>query len=155
MKPAWDQLGDEYAGSSSVLIGDADCTDSGEELCSKYEVKGYPTIKYFVDGDADGQDYQGGRDYDSLKAHVEENLEVKCDVNEPSSCTEKEKGYIEKMRGKTPEEREAQLARLEKMKGGSMKPELKAWLVQRSRILVGLGAGGDGDEDEDGAADEF
>jgi hypothetical protein len=38
MKPAWDQLGDEFAGSSSVLIGDVDCTADGEELCSKFEV---------------------------------------------------------------------------------------------------------------------
>lgn len=38
MKPAWDQLGDEFAGSSSVVIGDVDCTADGEELCSKFEV---------------------------------------------------------------------------------------------------------------------
>ena len=52
MKPAWDQLGDEYESSGSVVIGDADCTaassswagswvraeggvDSGEELRAK------------------------------------------------------------------------------------------------------------------------
>jgi len=40
MKPAWDQLGDEFAGSSSVLIGDADCTGTGEELCSTFGIKG-------------------------------------------------------------------------------------------------------------------
>jgi len=33
MKPDWDELGAEYAGSNSVLIGDVDCTASGEELC--------------------------------------------------------------------------------------------------------------------------
>jgi protein disulfide-isomerase A6 len=31
MKPAWDELGDVYASSSSVLIGDVDCTDSESE----------------------------------------------------------------------------------------------------------------------------
>ncbi|MGK3742570.1 MAG: hypothetical protein ACI90V_009426, partial [Bacillariaceae sp.] len=40
MKPAWDQLGDEFAGSSSVVIGDADCTASGEELCQTFGIKG-------------------------------------------------------------------------------------------------------------------
>ena len=40
MKPAWDQLGDEFAGSSSVVIGDADCTASGEEICQTFGIKG-------------------------------------------------------------------------------------------------------------------
>jgi hypothetical protein len=40
MKPAWDKLGDEFAASSSVLIGDVDCTASGEELCTKFEIRG-------------------------------------------------------------------------------------------------------------------
>ena len=30
MKPDWDKLGMEYKDSSSVLIGDADCSDSRE-----------------------------------------------------------------------------------------------------------------------------
>jgi hypothetical protein len=32
MKPAWDELGAEFAGSSAVLIGDVDCeADTGKE----------------------------------------------------------------------------------------------------------------------------
>ena len=71
MKPAWDQLGDEFKSSKTVLIGDVDCTVE-KDLCGKYGVRGYPTIKYFKDGDEDGQDYQGGRDYASLKKFVED-----------------------------------------------------------------------------------
>eukprot|EP00544_Gedaniella_sp_CCMP2646_P003235 CAMPEP_0202506998 /NCGR_PEP_ID=MMETSP1361-20130828/51490_1 /ASSEMBLY_ACC=CAM_ASM_000849 /TAXON_ID=210615 /ORGANISM="Staurosira complex sp., Strain CCMP2646" /LENGTH=146 /DNA_ID=CAMNT_0049141089 /DNA_START=164 /DNA_END=604 /DNA_ORIENTATION=+ len=140
MKPAWDQLGDEFAGSSSVLIGDVDCTADGEELCSKFEVRGYPTIKYFTDGDVDGQDYQGGRDFDSLKQFVEENLEAKCNVNDLENCSEKEKSYIEKMKQKSQEDIKNQLDRLEGMKGESMKAELKRWLNQRLAILKELSA---------------
>jgi len=143
MKPAWDQLGDEYAGSSSVLIGDVDCTAEGKDLCEKFEIRGYPTIKYFVDGDAEGKDYQGGRDFDSLKQHVDENLLVKCVVSDTKDCSEKEKDYIEKMKSKPSEEVIKQLKRLDGMKGGSMKPELKQWLNQRLRILQQLGGTGD------------
>jgi len=145
MAPAWNSLGDDYAASSSVLIGDADCTADAKELCEKFEVRGYPTIKYFKDGDVwEGEQYSGGRDYDSLKKFVEENLEIKCDVNAPDEgCTDKEKSYIEKMKGKSAEDRKKQLDRLESMKDGKMKPELKQWLVQRMRILKGLGAGDD------------
>ena len=73
MKPAWDQLGDEYEGSS-VVVGDVDCTeDKNRDLCSKYGVSGYPTIKYMnIDTeDATGESYNGGRDFDSLKSFVE------------------------------------------------------------------------------------
>ena len=40
MKPAWDQLGDEYAASSSVVIADVDCTAEGEDLCQEFGVQG-------------------------------------------------------------------------------------------------------------------
>ena len=97
-----------------------------------------PTIKYFVDGDEQGEDYQGGRDFDSLKSFVEETLEIKCDVNKPDECSDKEKGYIEKMKAKSSEDRQAQIKRLEGMAGDSMKAELKAWLRQRLWILKSL-----------------
>mmetsp|Transcript_26062 Transcript_26062/g.39447 ORF Transcript_26062/g.39447 Transcript_26062/m.39447 type:complete len:144 (-) Transcript_26062:317-748(-) len=139
MKADWDKLGDEFAGSSSVLIGDADCTESAQALCEKFEIRGYPTIKYFKDGDmTEGQDYQGGRDFDSLKQFVDDELAAKCDVNDPSECTDKEKGYIDKMKAKSADERKAQKERLAKMTGSSMKAELKQWLNQRLNILKGL-----------------
>jgi len=145
MKPDWDRLGSEYA-DSSVLIGDVDCTAEGESLCEKFEVRGYPTIKYFKDGDENGEDYQGGRDYASLKKLVEDELEVKCNVNDPSECSEKERGYIEKMKVKTAEERASQLARLDGMTEGKMKAELRQWLGQRIRILKQLDEGQGDDE---------
>ena len=145
MKPAWDQLGDEFAASSSVVIGDADCTDSGKEMCEKFGIQGYPTIKYFKDGDDKGEDYQGGRDFDSLSAFVSENLVKMCDVESLENCSDKEKGYVEKMKGKTSEDRTKQIDRLTGMKGDSMKAELKQWLNQRLNILQQLEGGGDGD----------
>lgn len=138
MKPAWDQLGDEYADSSSVVIGDADCTASGESLCQDVGVQGYPTIKYYKDGSSEGEDYQGGRDYDSLKKFVSEELEVLCDVGTGAECTDKENAYIAKMKAKDADDIKKQLERLNKMKASSMKAELKKWLNQRLRILKHL-----------------
>lgn len=138
MKPAWDSLGDEFADSSSVLIADVDCTAEGQELCEKNGVQGYPTIKYFKDGDTEeGEDYQMGRDFDTLKSFVEENLLVKCLVTDPigSGCNEKEVGYIDKMRGKSEDERTKQLTRLEGMKDQTMAPSNKKWLMQRLGVL--------------------
>ncbi|KAI2493554.1 hypothetical protein MHU86_20983 [Fragilaria crotonensis] len=138
IKPAWDQLGAEYAGSSSVLIGDVDCTDSGDSLCQKFGVQGYPTLKFFKDGNLEGEDYTSGRDFDSLKTFVSEELEVKCNVKDPSLCSDKEKAFIEKMKAESAEARKKQIDRLSKLKGSSMKAELKRWLNQRLNILTGL-----------------
>jgi len=135
MKPDWDRLGETYAGSSSVLIGDADCTDMAKDLCEEQGVQGYPTVKYFVDGSTEGQKYSGARDYDSLLKFVQENLEIKCDVKNPEACTDKEKDYIEKMKAKSSDERVKQIKRLEGMASDPMKAELKAWLRQRLHIL--------------------
>ena len=51
---------------------------------------------------------------------------------------EGEKEFITKWLEKPAADIEAQLTRLNGMKGGSMKPELKKWLVQRINILKQL-----------------
>jgi hypothetical protein len=140
MKPAWDQLGDEYAGSN-VLIGDVDCTEEdGKALCEDHSIQGYPTIKYMVDG-GDPQDYNGGRDFDSLKQFVEGTLEVMCDITTLAQCSDKETAYITKMKSKGADAIIAEKERLTKMKGSSMKTDLKRWLGQRLRILSALPGG--------------
>jgi len=133
MKPDWDKLGTEYAGRDDVIIGDADCTASGQSLCQDKGVQGYPTIKYY---DAEGEhDYNGGRSFDDLKKHVEDNLVQKCLLEDQSGCNEKEVKYIKKQEAKSAEDRAKQVARLEKMKAGKMKPDLRKWLNQRLAIL--------------------
>lgn len=84
--------------------------------------------------------YEGPRDYDALKRHVVDHLQVFCDVEDPKDCSDKEKAYIEKMKTKAAEEIEKQYARLDGMKGDTMKSELKQWLHQRLNILKGLKA---------------
>jgi len=138
MKPAWDQLMDEFDSSSSVVVGDVDCTVE-TDLCSDYDVSGYPTIKYFTpETDEKGDSYNGGRDFDALKAHVVDNLEVKCQADSGEGCTDKEKGYIEKMKAKGADDIQKQFDRLDGMKSGKMAKEQKQWLMQRYNILTQL-----------------
>jgi len=137
MKPAFDQLGDEYADSSSVLIADADCTAGASDLCQKHGVNGYPTIKYFMQGE-EPQDYQGGRDFESLNTFVKDKLQKLCTVAAPADCSEKENGFIAKNKDKSADDIAKSLARLEGMKGKSMAPDLKKWLNQRINILKQL-----------------
>jgi thioredoxin-like negative regulator of GroEL len=135
MKAAWEQLGDEYAGSSSVVVGDVDCTVE-TELSTEHGVSGYPTIKYWKDGES--KDYSGGRSLDDLTKFVKDNLEAVCDVKEPKDCDEKENKYIAKMNTKSADDIKKQLDRLNGMKGDSMKAELKQWLHKRINILKQL-----------------
>eukprot|EP00560_Eucampia_antarctica_P009832 CAMPEP_0197831268 /NCGR_PEP_ID=MMETSP1437-20131217/8816_1 /TAXON_ID=49252 ORGANISM="Eucampia antarctica, Strain CCMP1452" /NCGR_SAMPLE_ID=MMETSP1437 /ASSEMBLY_ACC=CAM_ASM_001096 /LENGTH=128 /DNA_ID=CAMNT_0043434123 /DNA_START=230 /DNA_END=613 /DNA_ORIENTATION=- len=128
MKPDWDKLALEFEGSASVLVADVDCTTEGEDVCSRFGVSGYPTIKtFFADGE-EPEDYKGGRDYASLVNHVEENLLIACLISDPDNgCSDKEKAYIEKMSSKSKVDVVSQLDRLSGMKNQSMKKELKGW----------------------------
>jgi protein disulfide-isomerase A6 len=94
MKPAWNQLGDAFQNSKTVIIGDVDCTVE-KDLCSKYGVRGYPTIKYFTGATAaDGDKYEGGRDFDALKNFADENLGPSCSVDAKDLCSDEQLAII-------------------------------------------------------------
>lgn len=89
MKPAWDKLMKDFKGNPNALVADVDCTAAGEPLCQKNGVRGYPSIKH---GDPNSlQDYQGGRDYDSLKNFADNNLGPKCGAENLDLCKGKVK----------------------------------------------------------------
>ena len=112
MKPDWDALGDEYADSKTVIIGDVDCTAAGKPLCDKYGVRGYPTIKYFNPPDEDGEDYKGGRDLAALKKFVETELGPGCSADTKENCSAEQLKDLEKYMSMDATERETQLTSL-------------------------------------------
>mmetsp|Transcript_50273 Transcript_50273/g.126196 ORF Transcript_50273/g.126196 Transcript_50273/m.126196 type:complete len:124 (-) Transcript_50273:37-408(-) len=61
LAPTWDELAKSASGFGVAKV---DCTEH-RDLCSKFEVRGYPTIKLFVDGEH-SEDYRGARDEASL-----------------------------------------------------------------------------------------
>lgn len=94
MAPDWNRLMEEYDGHATKLVGDVDCTAEGKPLCDANGVRGYPTLKY---GDpSDLQDYQGARDFDSLKKHVEDNVVPLCSPANLDLCDDEKKAEIEK-----------------------------------------------------------
>ena len=94
MKPDWDKLMEEFKDSKTQGIFDVDCTAEGKPLCDANGVKGFPTLKW---GEAsDLQDYQGARDYDSLKKHAEENLKPMCSPSNIDLCDDGKKKEIKK-----------------------------------------------------------
>lgn len=105
MKPDWDKLGDDFKGSKTVLIGDVDCTVE-KDLCSKYGVRGYPTIKTFT-GNPDGDAYEGGRTYEDMKKFADESLGPSCSNDNIDLCDGPSKKILDKYNAMTAKERKA------------------------------------------------
>jgi len=107
MKPAWDQLGSEFSGSSLVVVGDVDCTEHND-LCGEHGVQGFPTIKYFLGGEA--EDYEGGRGFDELKSFVEANLlSPPCDSLNKDKCAAEDLPKLEAAMALSDEERKTKI----------------------------------------------
>ena len=51
---------DKFSDELMVAFGAVDCTKQ-QDLCANYDVKGYPTLKYFSYFDKIVEDYSGGR----------------------------------------------------------------------------------------------
>jgi len=95
----------EFKDSSTVLVGDVDCTADGESLCQEVGVQGYPTIKH---GDpSDLQDYQGGRSLDALKSFAKSNLGPQCGPKYLDLCDDAKKAEIAKFSAMSPDELDA------------------------------------------------
>eukprot|EP01063_Lacrimia_lanifica_P037089 TRINITY_DN751_c0_g3_i2.p3 TRINITY_DN751_c0_g3~~TRINITY_DN751_c0_g3_i2.p3 ORF type:complete len:191 (+),score=88.83 TRINITY_DN751_c0_g3_i2:51-623(+) len=137
MAPDYAKLGAEYEGSS-VLIGDVDATIESE-LGTRFQVQGYPTLKYFTQATgSEPQEYNSGRDLESMRNFVEENLAVKCNVETEEGCSQKEVDYIAKMKGKGADAIAKEHTRLTGMTGKSMKADLRQWWSARLAILSQL-----------------
>jgi len=69
LAPDWDQLGSTFAKEKGVVIAKVDC-DSHQEICGRFDVHGYPTLKWFPKGSILPEEYEGGRDLEELTNFV-------------------------------------------------------------------------------------
>ncbi|KAK9673290.1 hypothetical protein RND81_12G158000 [Saponaria officinalis] len=69
LAPEFEKLGASFKKAKSVLIGKVDCDDQ-KNLCGKYDVSGYPTLKWFPKGSLEPKKYEGPRTAEALAEFV-------------------------------------------------------------------------------------
>lgn len=70
LEPTWNELATSLEYDPSVSISKIDCTQH-RPICQEFEVKGYPTLLWIVDGKK-VEKYSGARSLDAFKAFIEE-----------------------------------------------------------------------------------
>jgi len=82
------------------VIVDVDCTtDDAKDLCSKYGVQGYPTLKYFSPTTSkEGDTYEDGRDLKSMNKFVKRTSKLPCAPDTGENCDKKDTAYLEEIK---------------------------------------------------------
>eukprot|EP00727_Mastigamoeba_balamuthi_P013430 m51a1_g871 putative protein disulfide isomerase (788) ;mRNA; f:831594-834424 len=75
LAPVYEKVSAAYAAEDSVVIAEVNC-DAEKDLCSKYEVTGFPTLKFFPKGNKAGSPYSGGRAIEDFVEFLNTNLNL-------------------------------------------------------------------------------
>ncbi|ETO11984.1 protein disulfide isomerase [Reticulomyxa filosa] len=80
LAPIYEELALAFAGETSVVIAKVDATTE-EEVASKYDIQGYPTLKWFAKDAKDPIDYDGGRSLDDFVEWVNDKAGTRRNVD--------------------------------------------------------------------------
>jgi len=84
LAPIWDQLAEAFTGKD-VIIAKVDA-DAHKELGSRFDVHGYPTLKYFGKGVTTSPEaYSGARELDDLANFVTDKTGIKSKIKKAAS----------------------------------------------------------------------
>jgi len=114
MQPDFDKLRKEFQDTPNVMIGQLDCTSDAQGTCGQHQVSGYPTIKTVVDGR--WGDYNGGRDFNSMKREVNSKMNPRpaCSLESKDACSPQAREILEMSEKMSKGERSAKIKEVEK-----------------------------------------
>jgi len=69
LAPDWESLAQNFESSKDIVIAKVDA-DAHKELGGRFDVHGFPTLKYFPKGSTTPEDYNGGRSLEELTTYV-------------------------------------------------------------------------------------
>lgn len=73
LAPIWEQLATDFANDDSVIIAKIDAEAANSKATAiAYDVKGYPTLKWFPAGSEKPESYEGGRTEEALVKFINE-----------------------------------------------------------------------------------
>lgn len=71
LAPKYDKLAEVFAGEKNIVIGKVDATQH-EALAARYDIGGYPTLKFFPAGSSEPESYEGSRELDGMVDFINE-----------------------------------------------------------------------------------
>lgn len=144
MEPDWDKLKKDYADTPNVVLGYCDCTANCKGKCGEHDVKGFPTIKVQIDGRI--EDYNGGRDYSSMKREIEKRMNPRpaCSLESKDACKPEDLKILEESEQMTKAERAAKIKSVDQEIKDSKKQikELEKNVIKLTESLDLIKAGG-------------
>lgn len=114
MKPAWNEFSKLHAKSTELLVGEVDCTAAGgEELCERFEVEGFPTLKFFEAGSSEAEEFDGDEmSVEGFQAYSRALLGPACSPSALGACSAEDRKVVESYRALSAEARVAEQDRL-------------------------------------------
>ena len=101
IRSSWDELTNYFSDHPDIIIGQVDCTRSADgkrnRLCDYLGIVLYPSMRY--GNPWEFKEYKDGRDLESLKSFVLENVKLLCSPSNMELCSEEERERIEKYLG--------------------------------------------------------
>lgn len=123
-----------------VFIASIDCGEN-KDLCRDYQIKTYPTIRYYLDGAE--HDYDNAQSLEALREFVDTTLAPQCNpITNKGACSDKSLKYADKWTKKSSGSGDisilkSEIDRLDKilLKPESVTPDQKRWIRERRDIL--------------------
>nr|ACJ84687.1 unknown [Medicago truncatula]AFK34984.1 unknown [Medicago truncatula] len=124
--PIYEKVAAVFKSEDDVVIANLDA-DKYRDLAEKYDVSGFPTLKFFPKGNKAGEDYGGGRDLDDFVAFINEksgtSRDAKGQLTSEAGIVEDLDELVKEFVAANDEEKKAVFARIEeeveKLKGSA------------------------------------
>lgn len=84
LAPVYEELATAFKGKAGIKIVKIDA-DQNRAIGDKYEIKGFPTLKFFPAGSKTPEDYSGGRELEALSSFITEKTGIKASIEKPFS----------------------------------------------------------------------